>query len=166
MKRILIPVDGSAKSLAAVRAVVREGPRAISHIDLVNVQPRLNRHVGRWLTREQRDSWRLQRSKRALHRASGIVAMAGIECQTHAAVGAVVPVLTATARHLRSHEIVVGASRRGLLGRVLANSVSTQLLEASPIPVRVVPAAPAPLAEAFALPAGLGLAALLIFAAD
>jgi nucleotide-binding universal stress UspA family protein len=163
VKRLLIPIDGSAKSLEAVRAAVRENPQAISRIDLVNVQPRFNRHVGRWLTREQRESWRLQRSRHALRRASTLVAMAGIEFRTHAAVGPVVPVLAAAARHLRSHEIVVAASRRSLLGRLLANSVSTQLLEASPVPVRVIPAAPAPLVEAFALPAGVGLLALIFF---
>ena len=164
MKRVLIPVDGSAKSLEAVRAVTREGPGAIASVDLVNVQPLFNRHIGRWVARAQREAWRAQRSERALARAKGIVAMSGIECRTHAAAGSVVPIVAGMARHLRAHEIVVGASRRGLLGRFLANSVSTQLLEVSPIPVRVVPAAPAPLVEALAVPAGLGLIALLILA--
>lgn len=164
MKRILIPVDGSAKSLEAVRAVTRDGPETIARVDLLNVQPLFNRHVGRWVSREQRESWRAERSERALARARSIVAMSGIECRTHAAAGCVVPVIAGMAKHLRSHEIVVGASRRGLLGRVLANSISTQLLEISPIPVRVVPAAPAPLVEALAVPAGLGLIALLILA--
>ena len=53
MKRVLIPVDGSAKSLEAVRAVTREGPQTIARVDLVNVQPLFNRHVGRWLARER-----------------------------------------------------------------------------------------------------------------
>jgi nucleotide-binding universal stress UspA family protein len=164
MKRVLIPVDGSAKSIEAVRAAVREGPGIVARVDLVNVQPLFNRHIGRWVAREQRESWRAERSGRALARAKTIVAMSGIECRTHAASGPVVPVVAGLARHLRSHEIVVGASRRGLLGRLLANSVSTQLLEVSPVPVRVIPAAPRPLVEALALPAGLGLIALLILA--
>ena len=166
MKRVLIPVDGSAESLEAVRATVREGPNAIARIDLVNVQPLFNRHVGRWLTRAQRDAWRSERSQRALARAKSIVEMSGIPCQTHSAAGPVAPVVAAAAKRLRSHEIVVGATRRGLLGRLLANSVSTQLLEVSSVPVRVIPAGPAPLVETLALPAGLSLIALLIFAAD
>jgi nucleotide-binding universal stress UspA family protein len=161
MKRVLIPVDGSAKSLEAVRATVREGPQTVARVELVNVQPLFNRHIARWLTRDQRDAWRAERSRLALARARTIVAMSGIECGTHSAAGPVVRVVAAMARDLRCHEIVVGASRRGLLGRLLANSVSTQLLEAAPIPVRVIPAAPAPLVEALALPAGLGLIALL-----
>lgn len=166
MKRVLIPVDGSAKSLEAVRATVREGVHAISSVELVNVQPLLNRHIGRWLTRAQRDGWRSERSQRALSRAKAIVEMSGIPCHTHSVAGPVAPRVAAAATHLRCHEIVVAAARRGLLGRLLANSVSTQLLEASSVPVRVIPAAPAPLVEALALPAGLGLVALLLLVAD
>jgi nucleotide-binding universal stress UspA family protein len=139
VKRVLIAVDGSAKSLAAVRACVREGPGAIAGIELLNVQPLLNRHVARWLTRGQRDSWRAQRSQQALARAKCIVEMSGIPCRTHAAAGPIARVIAATAQRLRCHEIVVGASRRGLLGRLLANSVSGRLLEASPIAVRMIP---------------------------
>jgi hypothetical protein len=61
---------------------------------------------------------------------------------------------------------VVASRQRTRLGRLLANSASARLLEVSSIPVRVIPAAPAPLLETLALPAGLGLAALLLFVAD
>ena len=61
-------------------------------------------------------------------------------------------------------EIVVGAARRGPLGRWLANSVSARLLEMSPVPVRVIPGARASAIERIALPAGLALAALLFLA--
>jgi nucleotide-binding universal stress UspA family protein len=161
VKRVLIPVDGSARSLEAVRATVREGPNAIARIDLVNVQPLFNRHVACWITRDQREAWRSERSQRALARAKSVVEISGIPCQTHSAAGPVAAVVAAAAKRLRCHEIVVSARQRGLLDRFLANSMSTRLLEASSIPVRVIPAGPAPLVEALAVPAGLGLIALL-----
>jgi len=58
----------------------------------------------------------------------------------------------------------VAATRRGALGRLLANSATSQLLESSTVPVRVVPGPAAPRFERLALPAGLGLVALLILA--
>jgi nucleotide-binding universal stress UspA family protein len=166
VKRVLIPVDGSARSLDAVRAVTRDGPAAIERIDLINVQPLFHRHISRWLTREQRDGWRRERSRKALAFARKIVGMSGIACEVHAAAGPFAPAVAEAARHLRSHEIVLSSRRRALLGRLLANSASARLLAVSPIPVRVIPAAPALLLETLALPAGLGLAALLLFVAD
>jgi nucleotide-binding universal stress UspA family protein len=163
MKRVLIPVDGSAKSLEAVRATAREGPHAISGIELVNVQPLFNRHISRWLTRDQREAWRAERSRQALSQARTVVEFHGVPCGTHAAAGAVVDVVAATASRLRCHEIVIGARRRGAIGRLLANSISTRLLEVSAVPVRIIPAARAPFLDSLALPAGLGLALYLLF---
>jgi hypothetical protein len=57
---------------------------------------------------------------------------------------------------------VLCAPRRGPIGRLLANSVAVRLLEASPIPVRVVPAESKPMLDRLALPAGLGLVALVL----
>jgi hypothetical protein len=83
-----------------------------------------------------------------------------------AAAGAVAASINAAARKLASDEIVIGAARRGPFARAFANSVSTQLLETSRVPVRVIPAADAPIFGRVALPAGLGLAALLFIATD
>jgi nucleotide-binding universal stress UspA family protein len=138
VKRLLIPVDGSARSLDAVRAAVREGAGAIERIDLINVQPLLNRHIARWLSRAQREAWRRERSEKALGFARKIVLMAGIPCEAHAAAGTPATVIAAAARRLRSHEIVLGSRRRSLLARLLSNSLSAQLLAVAPIPVRVI----------------------------
>ncbi len=142
MKRLLIPVDGSPRSLDAVRAAVHEGSGAIERIDLINVQPLLNQHIARWVPRAQRDAWRRERSDKALGFALKIVLMAGIRCETHAAAGAPAPVIAAAARRLRSHEIVLGSRRRSLLARLLSNSLSARLLAVAPIPLRVIPVFP------------------------
>lgn len=167
MKRILVPVDGSAKGLAAVRAATA-GPTAhISGIDLVNVQPRLNRHVSQFIARGVRDRWREERARAALDPARRIVEAAGIRCTTHMATGPAERAIADLARIIRADEIVVGAARRGLLGRFLANSMSTRLLAAARVPVRVIPAAPAPALERLAVPAGMGLGvALFVMAND
>ena len=166
MKRVLIPVDGSAQSLEAVRCTLREGAAAISHIDLLNVQPLLNRHVSRWVPRGQADGWREERAAGALAQAKALVASSGIPWRAHVAAGPVAPTIANAARDLGSDEIVMASSRRGLLGRLLANSVSTRLLESSPVPVEVVPGRAAPMLDRLALPAGLGLIAMWFFAAE
>lgn len=87
MKRVQIHVDGSPRSLEAVRAAVREGPAAIERIELVNVQPLFHRHISRWVPRATRDAWRAERSAHELETARRIVAQSGIpfEVRTEAA---------------------------------------------------------------------------------
>ena len=162
MKKILIPVDGSHESLAAVRAAMREGPSAVERIDLLNVQPLLHRHISRWIPKAQRDEWRAERSAAALAPARALLEASGFTWTAKAAAGAVAPTIARTAQALHSDEIVIGASRRGPFARAFANSVSTQLLAASDVPVRVIPTADAPLFQRLALPAGLGVIALLL----
>jgi nucleotide-binding universal stress UspA family protein len=166
MKSVMIPVDGTPASLEAVRAALREGPGAIARIELLNVQPRLNRHIAAFVPRSMREGWREERARRALHGAAARVRRSGIPCRTHMATGRVAPEIALASRSLAVDEIVIAARRRGPLGRILARSVSASLLPLSEVPVRIVPGGAPPAFERFALPAGLGLAALLLLAGD
>lgn len=131
MKKILIPVDGTERSLATVRSAVRRGPGAVARIDLVNVQPLFHRHIARWTSKRSREAWREERSRAALEPARRLVEVAGIPCRTHALAGPSGPAIRDAARLLGADEVL---------------------------------AAPVPLAERYAIPAGLGLIALLLLA--
>jgi nucleotide-binding universal stress UspA family protein len=131
MKKILIPVDGTERSLATVRSALRPGPSAISRIDLVNVQPLFHRHIARWTSRRTREAWRAERSSAALDPARRLVELAGIPCSTHALAGPHEAMIREAARALGADEVV---------------------------------SSPRPLAERYAIPAGLGLIALLLLA--
>ena len=138
MKSILVPVDGSAHDARAVGAALRDGPA--TRIELLNVQPLLHRHVADRLPRSAIAAWRAQRSGEVLERARRQVQAAGAQCATHSVAGPVTLSIVECARRLAVDEIVLCATRRGPIARLLANSVSARVLEASPIPVRVVPA--------------------------
>lgn len=164
MKTILVPVDGSEHDARAVSAALKEGPGA--RIELLNVQPLLNRHVADRLPHSAIAAWRSERSATVLERARRQVQASGAECGTHAVAGPVTTSIVECATRLAADEIVLCATRRGPIGRLLANSVSVRLLEASPIPVRVVPAEVKPMIDRLALPAGLGLVALVMLAGE
>ena len=166
MKKLLIPVDGSEQSLAAVRAAVREGTGAVERIDLLNVQPLFHRHISQWVPRRARDEWRRERAAKCIEPAMKAVQASGIPVGTHVALGPTVPAIVETAKRLASDEIVVGATQHGRVMHALVNALSARLLEVSSVPVRVVPAAPRPYFERFALPAGLGLVALMFLASE
>ncbi|HEX4943332.1 MAG TPA: universal stress protein [Usitatibacteraceae bacterium] len=165
MKRILIPVDGSATGLLAVKAVLADRSGNVERIELLNVQPRLSRHASRYIPRRSRDGWREERAHKALEPARRLVESAGIACRTHTGIGVTAQVVADTARLLGVNEIVLGATQRGPVGRLLANSLSSRLLAAASVPVRVIAAAPAPAFERYAAPVGIGIA-LLAFAAQ
>lgn len=164
MKKVLIPIDSTSLSLDAVRAMVREGAAAIERIELLNVQPLLNQHVARWVSPDSREAWRAEREAAALAPAKRIVEAAGIPYGAHVAAGPIAAAIASMARDLQCDEIVLGAARRGALGRLLADSTIAQLLELSTVPVRVVPGPRAARFDRLAVPAGLGIAALLFFA--
>jgi YjbE family integral membrane protein len=166
MRRILVPVDGSQQSLAAVRAAIAEGRDHVERIDLVNVQPLLNRHVARFVAWRERQGWRDERSARAFENARRLVETAGIACHTHAVAGPLGPSIADEARRTGAHEIVMAATRRGALGQFFRNSVSARLLETSRVPVRVVPTGPASILERVAIPVGIGMALIAIAADD
>jgi nucleotide-binding universal stress UspA family protein len=160
MRSILVPVDGSARDARAVKAALRDGTG--TRIELLNVQPLFHRHIADRLPRAAIAAWRAERSGAILERARSQVQAAGASCAIHAVAGPVTRCIVEHAKRLGVDEIVLSATRRGPIGRLLANSVSTRLLEASPIPVRVVPAEAKPMLDRLALPAGLGLVALLL----
>jgi nucleotide-binding universal stress UspA family protein len=167
MKRILVPVDGSAQGLAAVKAVVAEGRGAVARIDLVHVSPPLTRHAARFVPRAARAQWRAERAHAALEPAQRLVESAGIACRTHVTRGPLAKALADTACLLGVHEIVLAATKRTPFAQFLANSLGTQLIERTSVPVRVVPVAVASPFERFAVPTGVAAGfALIAFAIE
>ena len=67
MKRILLPVDGSANALNAARYLVREffgNPEVEVH--LLNVRAPLSSYVTRYVSQETIDSWHRDEAEKAL----------------------------------------------------------------------------------------------------
>src|SRR5690349_7513765 len=61
--KYLIPIDGSAASLAPLEHLERMARCGIAvEAVLLNVQPRLHRHIAQFTRRRDRDEWRKQRS--------------------------------------------------------------------------------------------------------
>ena len=159
MKRILIPVDGSANSLKAVRTALvtcRDGEPG--HLHLLNVQPAFHRHISRWISRSARDDFRRERSDKALAPAKELLRHTEVPYTSYMMVGTTEACVAELARDLKCSEIVVCASPQGALGHFFSNSLASRLLDVSAIPVKVVPGEPVHLARRFALPVGLGLA--------
>lgn len=158
MNRVLVPVDGSDSSLAAVRSViasVRAG--RVEAVSLVNVQPPLPRHVSRWVAHHVRDGFRRERGQAALRRARALLDSASVRYTSEVVIGDEAACVAAEARRLGCSEIVICVSRAGIVDRFFDGGLESRLLEVTDVPLRVVPGPARRMARRVAIPIGLGL---------
>ena len=168
MLKVLIPVDGSANALGAVRHVVAEYRRQHElELHLLNVQPPLSRHVARFIARSDREAWHQDQARAALAGAGSVLTDAGVPFQTHWCLGRRAEEICRQAVELGAHHIVIGTARKNSITRMLEDSVTNRLLEITPVPVEVVAGAAVSRWERWGLPAAvLGAGGLVLAAMD
>lgn len=168
MLKVLVPVDGSANALRAVRHAIGEYRRHHElELHLLNVQPSLSRHVARFVSRHDREAWHQEQAESALTAAREVLAKEGVPYHTHWVVGDRAAVICQTAERLGAHHIVMGTARKNSITRMLEDSVTNKVLETTPVPVEVVAGDAVSRWERWGLPAGaLGMGGLLLAALD
>ena len=167
MLKVLVPVDGSANALRAVRHTIGEYQRHHElEVHLLNVQPRLSRYVTKFLSRADRETWQQEHATAAMASAKTLLASAGVPHQTHAVTGDGAGEICRAATQLDIHHIVMGTARKNSMTRMLEDSMTHRVLEATPVPVEVVAGDAVSRWERWGLPAGaLGAGGLLLLAA-
>ena len=139
MLKVLVPVDGSANALHAVRHAIAEYQRHHElELHLLNVQPQLSRYIARFVSRHDRETWQHEQADAAMASACTVLAQAGVPFHTHWARGASAVEICSAAKRLGVHHIVMGTARKNSITRMLQDSVTNQVLEATPVPVEVV----------------------------
>ena len=165
MFKILVPVDGSENAMLGVRhAIDRAAARPDALLCLVNVQPKLNRHIGRFLPARAIGEGMAERGLRDLEGASRLAQASRVATQSTVLRGRVADALRRYAIDEGVSEIVVGAAAKGPLLRFLTGSVTSSILATAPVPVSVVAGPPPSVLQRYVIPAGvgLGLAALIL----
>jgi len=151
MRKILIPVDGSPQSLAAVRAVIMQARREpIAAIHLLNVQPPMGAYISRFLDRAVIRDFQREEGERALAEARRALDGAGLPYEVHIRVGRAARAIAAVADELGVHEIVMGAEGGSILTNIRLWLLVTAVRRHANLPVIVVmsPAARRPSAAA------------------
>lgn len=169
MKRILLPVDGSANALNAARYLVREffgNPDVEVH--LLNVRAPLSSYVTRYVSQETIDSWHRDEAEKALKPCRELFDKHGLPFSRHVEKGRRAEAIVAAAKRLRCERIVMTTSRKNSLTRLFEPSVTDQVLELTQLPVEVIVGNDISPMERYVIPAGLGtgIAALVMLALD
>lgn len=137
---LLLPVDGSPRSLAAVRHAVAlaKSLRHPTRVLLLNVQPPVRGNVGRFIAEGDLRRLHEDEGRRALARSARLLAEAGLAHETQVVVGDVrTAILDAAERHDCQAIVMANRGRGGLSGTLLG-SVSLHLLQHSARPVILV----------------------------
>ena len=168
MMKILLPVDGSANALQAVRHVVNRflGDSAME-VHLLHVRAPLSQHIARFVSRRDRENFHKDEAGRALAPARDLLNQFGVPHAEHIELGEKAATIHRVAQRLRVNQIVMGTARKNSITRVLEDSVTNKVLEIAQVPVEVIAGRAVSKIEQFGVPAGVGAAvALLLVAAD
>ena len=168
MMKILLPVDGSANALQAVRHVVNRflGDSAME-VHLLHVRAPLSQHIARFVSRRDRENFHKDEAERALAPARDLLNQFGVPHAEHIELGEKAATIHRVAQRLRVNQIVMGTARKNSITRVLEDSVTNKVLEIAQVPVEVIAGRAVSKIEQFGVPAGVGAAvALLLVAAD
>jgi len=164
--KYLIPVDSSQAALMPIdhlEAAARRG--ASIEAVILNVQPRLNRHISRFTRKADRNALRLERSRAAMAGAIERLSRAGIPFRALTEAGAPAERIAAVAEAEQVDEILMGVGRHPRWVRWLNPSIAQGVIALTDIPVAVMARGGQSPFERYLVPVGIaGLAALLIAA--
>ena len=168
MLKVLIPVDGSANSLQAVRHVAnRFLEDSGMEVHLLHVRTPFSRHVSQFSGKRNREAYHQEMAARALKPAQELLNHHGVPHASHVELGSKAETIDRVAQRLRVNQIVMGTARKNSLTRLIEDSITNKVLEIARVPVEVVAGSEISKLERYGLPAGLGaMIALLLAAAD
>ena len=168
MKKILIPVDGSANSMQAVRHAVNSFLNdSRMEVHLLHVRVPFSQHVSRFVGKRNRESYHREMADKALRPARDLLNRHGVPYATHIDLGEKAATIHRVAQRLRVNQIVMGTARKNSFTRMLEDSVTNKVLEFAQVPVEVIAGQSVSPLEKFGVPAGVGAAvAFLLVATD
>jgi nucleotide-binding universal stress UspA family protein len=140
MRKVLVPVDGSANSDRAVRHVAERAVRNPAlEVHLLNVQPEISDwEVRRFLKKEEVEAMEESRGGDAMQSARAILDAAGVRYTPQVLIGPVAETIAKTALEQNCDGIVMGTRGLGAVAGTLLGSVTAKVIQLADVPVTLV----------------------------
>lgn len=167
MMKVLIPIDDSPSSLAAVRhAVNRFMNGQQMEIHLLHVRKPLSQHVARFLSWGSRAAWHREEGEKRLATARRMLEKFGVPHAAHVELGDdKARTIHNAARRFRVDQILIGTARKNIIARMARDSTTNRLLDITQVPVEVIAGGSLSLLERIGVPVGIGAALTLLYLA-
>ena len=170
MNKVLIPVNNSSSALLALKHAVQTYGKgdAKTEFHICNVQPKINRHIGRFLSQQSIQDWHEERANAATKLAVAYLKRVGVSFSYSYVTGDKGEALRDEAMRLGCNRIVIGSAKKNTWSRLFENSTTAKLLETSDIPVEVITGKSLPIFERWGVPAMIAgaVTALMVSAID
>ena len=134
----MLATDGSESAAAALEFAIDLCKRSRAELDIVSVRPTMPAPQIGWGHPEQPEVERREGAENIALAAAERAELAGVASRAHVETGDPADALTAAATRFEADLIVAGSRGHGPLTAAILGSVSTDLLERSPIPVTIV----------------------------
>ncbi|TAK87514.1 MAG: universal stress protein [Betaproteobacteria bacterium] len=141
MKKLLVPVDGSAASLNAAKAAValaKLSAGASIHLVHAHEEPIVYGEIAVYVPREKIDAAQRAHSEAILAEAEAAVRESGVPYTRETLVGPIGLTIAQHAERTGCDAIVMGRHGKTTLGDMLVGSVAMKVLHASRLPVMLV----------------------------
>ncbi|HJS39222.1 MAG TPA: universal stress protein [Burkholderiales bacterium] len=137
--RILVPVDGSAGALRAVKHAAAHAARG-TQLQLVNVQPPMPLYgmVRAYMHESQYRQACAILAQKALAPAVRLAKRARVAHRAHVLYGEAGGTIAGAARRLKCGGIVMGTRGQGAVGNLILGSVATKVIHLAKVPVTLV----------------------------
>ena len=164
--KVLVPVNSSEAALMPIAHLEQAAPNGSSvEVLVLNVQPRLNRHISRFTRKVDRDAFRVERSRAAMAAAIQRLSRAGVPHRALTATGSPAERIAAVAEAEEVDAILIGVGKHPWWVRWLKPSVAQGVIARTGTPVTVMEHGKENPFERYVVPVGIaGLAALLLAA--
>ena len=140
MLRILVPVDGSANALRAMRHAAKSLKNQNGIIHLLHVRAPYDGYgmVGAYLSPSRQRRGADEAAQAALQPAEALLKRAGLRATRRIASGNVPRCIATEVRRQRCNAIVMGTRGLGAIGSLMLGSVATGVVQLARVPVTLV----------------------------
>lgn len=141
MRKLLVPFDGSANALRALRyaiSIAQQNGQVEIHVVAAHDEPDIYGEIAVYVTRDKMADLQRQISEARLVSAEQVLKQAAVPYEREILIGNIAEVIARRADELGCDGIVMGTRGLTAIGSLVMGSIATKIVHAANVPVTLV----------------------------